>query len=263
MKRAFTLIELLVVIAIIAILAAILFPVFAQAKESAKQTQCIVQMKQVGIALTMYADDSDGYWASIANLTSAGPDFAPQNPWMGYDNKNAGRLGGWYGDMQLPAKNPIRPGMIDPYLKNFEVRQCPKRPVGAQWITTANWWTSTNASSYYRTNPNAKGNEYAPGAKRCAQYYAVEQCESANESEIEEPSYTATAWEHGTRYPGCQYLQGDDWFEAPPRVADRMRHFEFAHRDASVVIWADGHVKRMTYFQQKRPMFSVRKDIYR
>lgn len=59
LKRAFTLIELLVVIAIIAILAAILFPVFASAKESAKATAVLSQMKQIGTALHMYGADYD------------------------------------------------------------------------------------------------------------------------------------------------------------------------------------------------------------
>lgn len=58
-RRAFTLIELLVVIAIIAILAAILFPVFAQAKEAGKKTVCISQSKQLALAFQMYATDSD------------------------------------------------------------------------------------------------------------------------------------------------------------------------------------------------------------
>jgi len=57
--KAFTLIELLVVIAIIAILAAILFPVFAQAKEAAKRTACLSNAKQIGLALVMYAGDAD------------------------------------------------------------------------------------------------------------------------------------------------------------------------------------------------------------
>lgn len=58
-KSGFTLIELLVVIAIIAILAAILFPVFAQAKLAAKKTAALAQMREVGIALTMYLNDND------------------------------------------------------------------------------------------------------------------------------------------------------------------------------------------------------------
>jgi prepilin-type N-terminal cleavage/methylation domain-containing protein/prepilin-type processing-associated H-X9-DG protein len=59
LKRAFTLIELLVVIAIIAILAAILFPVFAQAKEQAKRTSCLSNTKQGGLAFVMYYNDAD------------------------------------------------------------------------------------------------------------------------------------------------------------------------------------------------------------
>lgn len=61
-KRAFTLIELLVVIAIIAILAAILFPVFSQAKLSAKQSKSLAQMRQLSAAVMMYAGDNDDYF---------------------------------------------------------------------------------------------------------------------------------------------------------------------------------------------------------
>jgi prepilin-type N-terminal cleavage/methylation domain-containing protein/prepilin-type processing-associated H-X9-DG protein len=58
-KKGFTLIELLVVIAIIAILAAILFPVFAQAREQARKTSCLSNCKQLGLAMQMYAQDYD------------------------------------------------------------------------------------------------------------------------------------------------------------------------------------------------------------
>jgi len=67
MKRAFTLIELLVVIAIIAILAAILFPVFAQAKLAAKKTQSLSNVKQLGLALQMYLGDSDDRYVAAFN----------------------------------------------------------------------------------------------------------------------------------------------------------------------------------------------------
>ena len=61
-RKAFTLIELLVVIAIIAILAAILFPVFAKAKERARVSTCASSLKQIGMAFVMYADDNDDYF---------------------------------------------------------------------------------------------------------------------------------------------------------------------------------------------------------
>jgi len=75
-REGFTLIELLVVIAIIAILAAILFPVFAQAREKARQTSCTSNLKQLGTAMMMYAHDydesypsnwypPDGHWANV------------------------------------------------------------------------------------------------------------------------------------------------------------------------------------------------------
>lgn len=77
--RAFTLIELLVVISIIAILAAILFPVFARAKQKAEQTQCLSNMRQLGIGLSMYIDDWNDrcfFFAHDRNLSRLNP-YAP------------------------------------------------------------------------------------------------------------------------------------------------------------------------------------------
>ncbi len=71
-RKAFTLIELLVVIAIIAILAAILFPVFAQAKEAAKNTQVTSNLKQLGLGTLMYANDNDDQFPLIIALGAAG-----------------------------------------------------------------------------------------------------------------------------------------------------------------------------------------------
>ena len=64
-RRAFTLIELLVVIAIIAVLAAILFPVFAKVRENARRTVCLSNMKQIVLATQMYSADYDGYFPRI------------------------------------------------------------------------------------------------------------------------------------------------------------------------------------------------------
>lgn len=76
MKRAFTLIELLVVIAIIAILAAILFPVFARTKEAAKRTAAIAQMRQLSLAVMMYASDHDDYFPP-ASMRTTDPSVDP------------------------------------------------------------------------------------------------------------------------------------------------------------------------------------------
>jgi prepilin-type N-terminal cleavage/methylation domain-containing protein/prepilin-type processing-associated H-X9-DG protein len=102
-KPAFTLIELLVVIAIIAILAAILFPVFAQAREKARMTACLSNMKQIGLSLTMYAQDYDETFPFI-RFTSSPP------------GSNANWTYVW--------RNAIRP-----YLKSQGVLACPSNPL--------------------------------------------------------------------------------------------------------------------------------------
>ena len=98
--RAFTLIELLVVIAIIALLAAVLFPVFAAAKRSAKKTDALSNMSQIGLALHMYASDNDD------TLPFRFPNFPK---WQGY------------GDVLFISGGPGFAGFYNPYLRSSEV----------------------------------------------------------------------------------------------------------------------------------------------
>ncbi len=115
LNKAFTLIELLVVIAIIAILAAILFPVFGQAKAAAKKAACISNIRQIGMAALMYSNDYD----------DVGPGAA-------IGAADAGLVGGWIyynrfpaDDGALPAGYDVTKGSLYPYIKNGGIFVCP------------------------------------------------------------------------------------------------------------------------------------------
>lgn len=113
-RQAFTLIELLVVIAIIAILAAILFPVFAQAKEAAKKTSCLSNLKQIGTASYMYNADYDDTAPMVVVATSSGP-IMDQSYWFG----------GFHIDFStLTATFRSDLGLMYPYMKNQQITGC-------------------------------------------------------------------------------------------------------------------------------------------
>jgi len=120
-SKAFTLIELLVVIAIIAILAAILFPVFAQAKLAAKKTSDLSNLKQVGLAYFMYGNDSD--------------DFLP---WGFPDQGNKDRT-------------YTQAFLLKPYIKNVSMWKNPASPYKQGTIQR---YLADNGSGDYMTPPN-------------------------------------------------------------------------------------------------------------
>jgi prepilin-type N-terminal cleavage/methylation domain-containing protein/prepilin-type processing-associated H-X9-DG protein len=133
-RRAFTLIELLVVIAIIAILAAILFPVFAQARAKARQAGCLSNQKQIGTAMMLYTQDYD--------------EVLPGNT----DGEPSCGSGGGDASTSLGFMQPVNPAVrglwnivprdLQPYVKNLAVFRCPQSaprtgsPTFADTVTT-------------------------------------------------------------------------------------------------------------------------------
>ena len=117
-KRGFTLIELLVVIAIIAILAAILFPVFARAREKARTTSCQNNIKQVSVAFAMYRADYDGHM--------------PENWYLADNNVVYRWIHTTWG-----------------YIYNDQVYQCPSQPATAEIEWSPPYNTQRPFSSYY------------------------------------------------------------------------------------------------------------------
>jgi prepilin-type N-terminal cleavage/methylation domain-containing protein/prepilin-type processing-associated H-X9-DG protein len=128
-RSGFTLIELLVVIAIIAILAAILFPVFAQAREKARQTACLSNQKQIGAALAMYIQDYDERIPSSKSL------------------------GRWWTLLTAAWPPPFARDQLMPYVKNEAIWYCPSialdRPL---WPPSAKTGTYRDNQTTYQWN---------------------------------------------------------------------------------------------------------------
>lgn len=150
-RQAFTLIELLVVIAIIAILAAILFPVFAQAKEAAKKTSCLSNLKQIGTASYMYNADYDDTAPMILVSSFAGP-LMTQSYWFGGFNVD-------FSTMTATFQPQL--GLMHPYMKSQPITGCAST-AGKMNIRSANLWPNPpftlvnfeNAPMGYGANSN-------------------------------------------------------------------------------------------------------------
>jgi prepilin-type N-terminal cleavage/methylation domain-containing protein/prepilin-type processing-associated H-X9-DG protein len=153
-RSAFTLIELLVVIAIIGILAAMLFPVFARARESARKTQCLANVKNIAMSIQIYLTDYDRFPPGIHD--------AEYQDYM-KTHKTSCSPRDYYGDPYLRW-----PVILDEYVKSREVWKCPsaRNPSGANWIVPAAtdgiWW------HVLRDNDSAWGNRNCSGGGPCS-----------------------------------------------------------------------------------------------
>ncbi len=143
-RSGFTLIELLVVIAIIAVLAAILFPVFASAREKARQSTCESNEKQIGLAFTQYFQDYDEFYPP-----SVTERYAPQGAYAA-PGVNSSCVGTNYVDNAQDAANYSIRAILNPYIKANGVWHDPSDP--------ANWTWDGPSSPYPATETAATDN---------------------------------------------------------------------------------------------------------
>jgi prepilin-type N-terminal cleavage/methylation domain-containing protein/prepilin-type processing-associated H-X9-DG protein len=207
-KKAFTLIELLVVIAIIAILAAILFPVFAQAKLAAKKTSSLSNLKQITLAWLMYGDDYDDQTM---------PAYYSQD---GFNTTYY-----WWGYLAYPAPIDLTKGFLQPYAKSQGINADPafQDTVSVNTLGALGYGYNDDYLTVGDASYNQNGISY---------------------SSIQFPAstlvfVTSAQWNNWTN-PSSPFLQGTGLIDAPS-YNDPTVHGRYAGQ--GVVAWCDGHVK--------------------
>ncbi len=227
LRKAFTLIELLVVIAIIAILAAILFPVFAQAREAAKQTGSISNLRQISLAMMMYhGDNDDSFHKRTINNTETGANGLGPSPVGGWD---------W-------------PWFYMPYMKTPDLLDCPVSPQNASILKKQNWGRESTPSF----QPNAEyGNNYAynySGLTKDNNFGPA-----LTSTAVEFPSetfafftaYDSAVWPDrgGVRNTYVALMRTFGVDRQIPETASYNKNGGFRFKKRAGVVFVDGHVK--------------------
>jgi prepilin-type N-terminal cleavage/methylation domain-containing protein/prepilin-type processing-associated H-X9-DG protein len=221
-KRAFTLIELLVVIAIIAILAAILFPVFARARENARRASCQSNLKQIGLGILQYAQDYDER--------------------MVYDEL-------WNGTYRVSFK-----GSIQPYTKSIQVFDCPSNIGYPSTRTSARTSDNYTISSDYSANTEwFDGNTGCIPTNSCGgMSYGGHNGASPINTTLY-PAISLAAFENTAQtIVVAETVQSNDDYAywTAHRNTSEAHPFLFAgHLSTSNYLFADGHVKALKPMQ--------------
>ncbi len=212
-SRAFTLIELLVVIAIIAILAAVLFPVFASAKEAARKTNCLSNLYQLGLGWQLYSGDYDDTLMRIDTIESS--------------NTIDYFWGSWNGVTLDPTK-----GLLYPYMKNGQIQDCP------DFDNTLR--TTLGLTGYGYNQVYLSPDSFGPPPDYTETDIPVVS------TQMQEPSNTI-AFADSAELDNWDYptatLVGNTYLE-PPSYA--FPTFHGRHAKQGNIVWADGHAKSMT-----------------
>jgi prepilin-type N-terminal cleavage/methylation domain-containing protein/prepilin-type processing-associated H-X9-DG protein len=220
-RRGFTLIELLVVIAIIAILAAILFPVFAQAREKARQATCQSNMKQIGLACIQYMQDYDEAWVPYMAPGGTYPAyFQLLDPYIKDPAPTNGSFGGVW-------NCPTDAGVVG-NKNNFGTQ--PEHTYVASTISLAANAGNCDDSPITNTGSNCGNNEYNwPGPTIDSKIVQPDSCISLVESSFNEPY-----WYYA--------IADGPWWNPGAGISDVLGQI---HHGQSDYLFADGHVKSL------------------